>query len=211
MRSGRKPPAAGELHVWRVVLTGDDRRGAARRALTAILAEYLGGEAPAGGSAAARGEAAGGALIELGAGENGKPRLAAGPERLSFNLSHSGDLALIAIAPGGLEVGIDVELLRPRRNLVGLAERRLSPADAAAVAAAPEADREPPFYAAWTRHEARLKCTATGVFGPEPGPDVVAWQLEIDAGYAAAVALDTSVAGSEEPRVTMRTWAPGQR
>jgi 4'-phosphopantetheinyl transferase len=194
MKSGRKPPAAGELHVWRVELGGNDPRGHARRALGAILAEYLG---------------CGAAAIALCADENGKPRLAAAPKRLSFNLSHAGELALVAIAPGGIEVGVDVERLRPRRDLLRLAERRLPAADAAVIAAAAGAERERAFYAAWTRHEARVKCAGTGVFGPEPGPEVVAWQLEIDAGYAAAVALDARLAGDEEPRVTMRTWEPG--
>jgi 4'-phosphopantetheinyl transferase len=149
-------------------------RDPARRALAAILAGYLGGP-----------EAA-----ELEVGGNGKPRLARDPERLSFNLSHSGTLALIAVAPGGTEVGVDVERLRPRRDLPRLAERWLPAADAAAVAAAGEAQRHAVFYAAWTRHEARVKCTGAGLAGPVPGPEVVARQLEIDAGYAAAVATE---------------------
>jgi 4'-phosphopantetheinyl transferase len=192
MSSGRKPPAAGELHIWRVEVAGDDRRGAARRALDAILADYLGVSPPP----------------ELRAGADGKPRLATAPERLSFNLSHSGDLALVAIGPGGVEVGVDVEGLRPRRDLVRLAARWLPAVDAAAVAAAPEADRERVFYDAWTRQEARVKCTGAGLFGGEPGPGVVAWQLEVDAGYAAAVAIDTGAAGVAEPRLAVRTWAP---
>jgi 4'-phosphopantetheinyl transferase len=185
MSSGRKPPAAGELHIWRVELGGDDRRGAARRALGTILADYLG-------------------AVEVTADEDGKPRLATAPERLSFNLSHSGELALVAIAAGGIEVGVDVERLRPRRALLRLAERRLPPADAAAVATAAEADRERAFYAAWTRHEARVKCTGAGLSGPEPGAEVVAWQLEVDPGYAAAVAIDVRAAAVEEVRIVYR-------
>ncbi|HVV91296.1 MAG TPA: 4'-phosphopantetheinyl transferase superfamily protein [Solirubrobacterales bacterium] len=174
MSGERKSPAAGEVHVWRVELPAEDRRGAARRALAAILAAHLGGAAEA----------------ELGVDENGKPRLARAPGRLSFNLSHSGGLALVAIAPGGVEVGVDVERLRPRRDPVRLAARWLPAADAAAVASAPEAEREWVFHAAWTRHEARVKCAGTGLAGRAPGREVVAWQLPIDAGYAAAVALD---------------------
>ena len=189
MRTAHEPPAAGELHIWRVELTGDGRRDTARRALAAILADYLGGAAEA-------------AVADD---ENGKPRLALRPERLSFNLSHSAGLALVAIAPGGTRVGVDVERLRPRRDLVRLAERWLPAADAVAVAAAGEAEREAVFYAAWTRHEARVKCTGAGLAGPEPGPEVVARQLPIDAGYAAAVAFD---AGAREPRVAIRPWEP---
>jgi len=170
----RPAPRPGEVHVWRIELPEEDPRGAARRALESILAEYLGG-----------GEAA-----ELGVGENGKPRLVRDPRRLSFNLSHSGRLAMVAIAPGGTEVGVDVERLRPRRDLLRLAERWLPAADAAAVAADDAAGREAAFYAAWTRHEARVKCTGTGLAGPAPGPEVVARQLRIDEGYAAAVAAE---------------------
>src|ERR1700761_6761818 len=114
MRGARKLPTVGEVHVWRVELPAEDPRDAARRALAAILADYLGDAQEAG----------------LRLGEDGKPRLARDPERLSFNLSHSAALALIAVAPGGIEVGIDVERLRRRRDLVRLAERCLPAPDA---------------------------------------------------------------------------------
>jgi 4'-phosphopantetheinyl transferase len=192
MQSVHEPPAAGELHVWRVELTGDDLRGVARIAMAEILADYLGGVA----------------VAALSADENGKPRLAERPERLSFNLSHSAGLALVAIAPGGTPVGIDVERLRPRRDLVRLAARWLPAADATIVSAAAEADREALFYAAWTRHEARVKCSGTGLAGPPPTPGVVARRLPIDAGYAAAVAVDAGATGTAEPRVTLRPWRP---
>jgi phosphopantetheinyl transferase len=191
MRTMRKPPAAGELHVWRIELTRDDPRGSARSALAAILADYLGSAAEA----------------VLSADENGKPRLADRPERLSFNLSHSAGLALVAIAPGGTRVGVDVERLRPRRDLVRLAERWLPEPDAAAVSAAAETEREPVFYAAWTRYEARVKCSGTGLGGPPPAPEVVARQLPIDEGYFAAVAVDADVVRTE-PRVAIRLWEP---
>lgn len=192
MTSAHEPPAPGELHVWRVELTANDARDGARRALAAILAAYLGG--------------AGRATLRVA--ESGKPLLAAAPERLSFNLSHSGGLALIAIGPGGFEVGVDVERLRPRRDLVRLAARWLPPADAAAVADADETAREPAFYAAWTRHEARVKCTGTGLAGPPPGPEVTAWPLPIDPGYAAAVAIDAGSPDAPEPSLAIRTWEP---
>jgi 4'-phosphopantetheinyl transferase len=191
MKSLLKPPTADELHVWRLEPAGDQRRATARRALAAILADYLGGE---------------GAGVDLSAGEDGKPRLAAAPERLSFNLSHSGDLALVAIAPGGVEVGVDVERLRPRRDLVRLAERWLPAADATVVGGVAEAEREAAFYAAWTRHEARVKCAGTGLAGPPPGAEVTAYQLPIDAGYAAAVAIEAVPAEVGEPRIAVRTW-----
>jgi 4'-phosphopantetheinyl transferase len=179
-----EPPTDQEIHVWRVELAPDDGRDAARAALGRILADYLGDEAPP----------------ELALAPAGKPRLAAGPERLSFNLSHSGDLALVAIAPGGSEVGVDVERLKERRDLPRLAARWLSAAAAKSVATAPPGEREPLFYAAWTRHEARVKCSGAGLAGPPPGPEVTAWPVAIDAGYAAAVA----VVAPAEPRILIR-------
>jgi phosphopantetheinyl transferase len=180
-------PAAGEVHVWRAQLPDTDARAAARRAFAAILADYLGGP-----------EAA-----TLVVDPGGKPRLATQPERLSFNLAHTAGLALVAIAAGGTEVGVDVERVKPRRDLVRLAARWL-PADAEAIATAGAETREELFYAAWTRHEARVKCTGSGLAGPPPGPEVVAWTLEIDPGYAAAVALSGAAAARGAPRVLLR-------
>jgi 4'-phosphopantetheinyl transferase len=179
----KRAPAAGEVHVWRVELPATDGRDAARAALREILAGYL--------------DEAGPALV---AAPDGKPGLATAPGRLSFNLSHSGGLALVALAPGAVEVGVDVERIRPRRDLVRLAERWLPPAAAAAVTAAAPGRREAAFYAAWTRHEARVKCAGTGLAGPPPGPEIRAWPLAIDPGYAAAVALATAA----EPRIVLR-------
>jgi 4'-phosphopantetheinyl transferase len=165
-------PVEGKIHLWWVDLPAAEGRAAARAALRTILAGYLGEPEP-----------------DLAPGPNGKPGLAKAAERLSFNLSHSGGLALVAVVPGDAEVGVDVERLRPRRDLARLARRWLPADDAAAVAAAPAAEREAAFYAAWTRHEARVKCTGAGLAGPAPGPEVEALQLDAGDGYAAAVAV----------------------
>jgi hypothetical protein len=60
-------------------------------------------------------------------GPHGKPELAL-PLRhpLRFNLSHSGNLALVAISPVA-EVGIDVERVRPMPDAVRLAKRFFTP------------------------------------------------------------------------------------
>jgi 4'-phosphopantetheinyl transferase len=166
-------PGRGEAHVWRIELGAGERRPTARRALRRILAAYLGVEPDA---------------VELTVGESGKPELSATPAPPSFNLSHSGGLALVAVAASGTEIGIDVERLRPRRDLVRLAARWLTEDDAKAIAAADERDREAVFYAAWTQFEARAKCTGAGLSGPRPSPEIVALPLEIDPGYAAALA-----------------------
>lgn len=194
MRKALTPPALGEVHLWRIALPGEGGRDAARGAAAAILADYLGGAAAAKTSAAA----------------DGKPRLAEEPGRLSFNLSHSGGLALMAIAPGEVEVGVDLERLKPRRDLARLAERWLPADDAAAVASAEASAREALFYAAWTRHEARVKCAGTGLSGPPPPPRIAARQLEIAPGYAAALALNNGPAAVADTRLTVRDRIGGR-
>jgi phosphopantetheinyl transferase len=185
-------PPAGAVHVWRIEIPDTMVRAAARAALQEILASYLGRKPED---------------VTLAEGASGKPELATEPGRLPFNLSHSGGLALVAVAPAGVAVGVDVELIRPRRDLERLAARWLASDDALAIAAASDpAERETLFYAAWTRHEARAKCSGAGLAGPPPGPEVVAWQVEVDADHAAAVALDTAAAGTARPRVTVRLW-----
>ncbi|MBS1882433.1 MAG: 4'-phosphopantetheinyl transferase superfamily protein [Actinobacteria bacterium] len=202
MTSRIEPPEGDEIHVWRVALDGGGR-AAARAALGELLAGYLGAETTA--SAPDPGGVpwpAGAPALSIDGG--GKPRLAQAPERLSFNLSHSGDLALIAIAPGGIEVGVDIERLRPRRDPARLAARWLPTAEAAAVASATDTDRQEVFHRAWTRHEARVKCTGTGLSGPPPSKSIVAMQLDVGPSYAAAVAFDLDAAAGREPRVTLR-------
>jgi 4'-phosphopantetheinyl transferase len=171
-------PEPGEAHVWRIEVPTTGGRQAARAALGEILARYLGEASEA---------------FAIVADERGKPRLAGSSPPLSFNLSHSGGLALVAVTAAAVEVGVDVERLRPRRDLVRLAARWLPAEDADAVAAAGTAEREAVFYAAWTRHEARTKCTGAGIDGPAPGPEIVARPLDIDAGYTAALAFDGTV------------------
>ncbi|HVW47369.1 MAG TPA: 4'-phosphopantetheinyl transferase superfamily protein [Solirubrobacterales bacterium] len=184
------PPTELAIQVWRVELGPDGGRGAARGALGRILAAALGEAGPP----------------ALAPDENGKPRLAVGADRLGFNLSHSGELALVALAPGGVDVGVDVERIKERRDLVRLAARWLPEEDAGAVAVAPDDAREAVFYAAWTRHEARVKCVGTGLAGPSPGPEVVAVPLEIDDGYAAAVAIRDGSAAPPAPRILVSDW-----
>lgn len=184
-------PGRGAADVWRVGLPAADRREAARQALREILGAYL-GEAPD----AVRLTVGEAGKPCLAGGARGKPTPAAAPSRLSFNLSHSGGLALVAVAAGGTEVGVDIERLRRRRDLVRLAARWLPATDAEAVAAASDEEREAVFYAAWTRFEARAKCTGVGLSGPPPGPEIVARELEIDPGYAAALAIDRSTLAS---------------
>ena len=92
--------------------------------------------------------------------KNGKPCLP--PETgLFLSLAHSGGLVLCALSD--CPIGCDLELHRPRRDLLSLAERYFSPAEAAALRSA--ADPTTLFLRLWTAKEAFVKCTGEGLKG----------------------------------------------
>jgi 4'-phosphopantetheinyl transferase len=187
------------VHIWRAALDeagwpgaeelpAEERqraegflgKGAARRwvaarwALRRTLGAYLGQPAPE---------------IALAADEQGKPRLQGeSGDGLQFNLSHSGGLALVAVTERRA-AGVDVETIAPRENLGALAQRFLPAEAAAAVRAAAPDQQLDAFYAAWVRHEARLKCLGTGLGSPAPPAGVAIAPLDVGPGYAAAVAM----------------------
>jgi 4'-phosphopantetheinyl transferase len=179
MRSA--PPAllADEVHVLRLP-SGD--REEAGRALREVLAAYLETSAEA---------------IRILEGAHGKPELAEG--ELQFNLSHSGDVGLLAVSRERA-VGVDVERIDERRDALALAERALDAEGAAAVRAAPEADRAAVFHRGWTRREAVAKCAGTGLSIPPPDAPRQLLDLDVGEDYAAALA----VAGAAPVRVELR-------
>ena len=171
MRAPSRVPVT-ELHVWQARLDADRwpsakdlpaaerdraaellgekarrRWAAARWALRGVLGSYLEQEP---------------AKVELRLDSRGKPMLTAPDPSLRFNLSHSGELALIAVS-GEREVGVDVQLIGAR----------------------PAA-----FYADWARREAVAKCHGTGLWAPLPDAPVAVAALDAGAGFAAAIAVD---------------------
>jgi 4'-phosphopantetheinyl transferase len=134
-------------------------------------------------------------------GPNGKPALDTDAEGLRFNLSHSGDVALIAVALAR-EVGVDVELPRRAVDHVAIARRVLGDAKAQWLAALDPVDRAREFLRVWVRWEAVLKCRGTGIGGadqPERGWDPWVAELPIAAPAAAALAV-------EGGPCVVRTW-----
>ena len=101
--------------------------------------------------------------IELRLGPNGKPELAGFDREPTphFNLSHSGEMVTIAVAP--TPVGVDVEQLRDLADLPGLARHSLGADERSALDALPVARRAEGFIAAWTRKEAYLKARGLGL------------------------------------------------
>jgi 4'-phosphopantetheinyl transferase len=178
----------GEAHVWRVRLSDDlvlppptpgEEARAARYKVDGPKRQYLRSH---GALRAILGQLTT-ERLDFALAERGKPYLLAAPH-LKFNLSHSHDMALIGAALK-VEIGVDVERVRPLSDYRAMADRFFPPEDASEVA--DEAD----FFRRWTRIEASLKATGAGLFGMGAEMEGEWTVAEIDAGpeYSAAVAL----------------------
>jgi 4'-phosphopantetheinyl transferase len=170
----------GEVHLWAVALDpqddflqpcenllseGERNRAArfragflrnryvtARGALRLLLGRYLQAEP---------------AEIAISHQPHGKPELTAPWNRhgVEFNLSHSGDLAIIAVTRG-CPIGVDVEAIRQMPNAEALLQRFFSPEEVAQWRQCPEERREAVFFQGWTRKEAWLKAVGSGLSFP---------------------------------------------
>lgn len=86
----------------------------------------------------------------------GKPVLAAEHETaLRFSVAHSGGVALLSFAL--VDVGVDVERIRPIARLSRIARRIFTQPIPDRLANVPPADLLPAFFAAWTQREAVVK------------------------------------------------------
>lgn len=131
---------------------------------------------------------------------------------LRFNLSHSHNMAVYAIAIGR-EVGIDIEFVRDDFSDIEIAERFFSPDEIAALKSLPKHLQKHAFFLCWTRKEAFIKAKGKGLSIPLDQFDVSLvpeqpvkllktrynrldasrWMLiniELFPGYAAAVAIE---------------------
>ena len=149
----------------------------ARGAQRVILASYL--DVPA-------------RALVFSASESGKPRIAS-VHGLEFSFSRTDALAVVAIA-SDREVGVDVERENDRTDIDLVAREFLPPDEVAALERTPPDRRRSAFFAAWARHEARLKLIGQGLTScvsecvGTPGAHVVA--LALRPGFATAVAAE---------------------
>jgi 4'-phosphopantetheinyl transferase len=96
----------------------------------------------------------------------GKPDL--GPEfgsRLTFSLSHSADLAVIAVATGS-SVGVDVEYIRAGSDYAAIAQRFFAAAEIDYLTALPSHLFVDAFFSCWTKKEAWVKACGEGLAIP---------------------------------------------
>jgi len=101
--------------------------------------------------------------------EYGKPALQ--NQELAFNLSHSGDFTLIAVARGR-QIGVDVERVRQGISSSVIARQYFSKAEFEELQALPMRQRETAFFTCWTRKEAYIKARGLGLSLPLESFDV---------------------------------------
>ncbi len=92
---------------------------------------------------------------------SGKPQLSCNDSTVEFNLSHSGALALFAVAQR--QIGIDVEQIDSRLVNSEVAAIVLSKREFAEFSALPELARTRLFFTIWTCKEAYLKANGKGL------------------------------------------------
>lgn len=147
-------------------------------------------------------------------GAKGKPELAGEGARsgIKFNLSHSEDIAILAVTRG-LTVGIDIEWINREIATEELAERFFAAGEVRRLQALPATERRNAFFTCWTRKEAYIKALGDGLsvpldsfevaFGPgvpaallqvRVNPDEVArwsmYDIEVTQGYRAALLVE---------------------
>ena len=151
-------------------------------------------------------------------GPYGKPKMASihDQKKIAFNLSHSHEAAVIAVAQGR-EIGVDVEWVREDFAFDELAQGFFTTREVAALHALPPHLQRKAFYKCWTSKEAFLKAKGTGLSGQLDEVEIVLTdhvvrvqgkipnlsliELTVYAGYVAALVVD-----GVEPRLTYYAW-----
>jgi 4'-phosphopantetheinyl transferase len=190
---------AFELEQMRAVLSRDEllrserspliaernRFAAGRGLLRQVLSQYIATDP---------------ADIQFAYGQAGKPYLIENPHDIRFNISHSGDVALIALAQGR-EVGVDIETICDMSEMEDIAARFFSDDARTEYASAECSNRRQVFFKCWTEKEAVSKCTGQGIADEQPliVDDITIIPLAPALGYAASLAISG-------PALKLRTW-----
>ncbi|MGZ3157520.1 MAG: 4'-phosphopantetheinyl transferase family protein [Burkholderiaceae bacterium] len=100
-------------------------------------------------------------------GVHGKPEIepVAGLPAFRFNLSHTKGMVACAVALHHV-CGVDVERVRPMKDMAGIAEAVFSNAEIKILDAFDETDRPDHFFKLWTLKEAYIKATGQGLTAP---------------------------------------------
>ena len=159
----------------------------ARIMLRKILSEYLGSPP---------------AEIRFVTGPHGKPAIDPSQTTdLFFNISHSGDLALIGISR--FELGVDLEQIRAEVDCSGISERFYSPSEKMYLNHLAGDHQRNSFFSIWAAKEAYCKARGMGLHLPT---DVYTVLLSDEPPWSVD---DATVPPSERPSVYPLIVAPG--
>lgn len=158
----------------------------------------------------------------------GKPRLG-NCAAIEFNMSHSGEIALIAVRTGG-RVGVDVEEIRNHSANIEVAERYFAASELQRLKSLDANEQVAAFFRCWTRKEAYLKAMGCGISDedlamvevtllPDEPPAIVRGKMNGDAAelwtvfhveplqrYVGAV-----VAEGSDLRISKKAWPVDQK
>jgi 4'-phosphopantetheinyl transferase len=119
--------------------------------------------------------------------------------RITFNLSHSAGLVLVAVAAAA-EIGVDVEYIRARSDDADIARYFFSAAEVDYLTAVPRHLYAEAFFSCWTKKEAYLKACGEGLTVPlnsfsvcpttDPAERWSLYTLRPAPGYAGALAVE---------------------
>ena len=106
--------------------------------------------------------------IEFSAGAHGKPRLDRPARPVHFSLSYR--RGAVAVATGDAALGVDIEVVRPGIDMLGIGRRFFAEDEQAFLEAAPAGELAQRFFSLWTRKEALVKAAGVGIdFMPAAG------------------------------------------
>lgn len=120
--------------------------------------------------------------LTIGESAHGKPFFEGAKDTLSFNVSHSGEWIFLAFA-AGIPVGIDVQQMTERPNIMKIARAVFHPDEIAALEKEKAAEvKRHLFYTLWARKEAVIKAAGDGLHGAMETfsalPDIVHYGTE---------------------------------
>ncbi|VAX07366.1 hypothetical protein MNBD_GAMMA26-2639 [hydrothermal vent metagenome] len=130
--------------------------------------------------------------LEFVYGLHGKPFICFPASVLAFNLSHTGNLALLAVSRE-TAIGIDLEQLREKPNTLAIANRVFAPPIQEELAGYKGDQLTQAFFHYWTALEARTKALGNGIFSNRCGTRDAALEIQHFSpgeGLIAAIAME---------------------
>jgi len=102
--------------------------------------------------------------LEIAYSQYGKPYISTTRMKkdIHFNLSHAGDVGLIAVAISR-HIGVDLELVRQESSIESIAKRFFTPEEAGHLLSLPASLQPEAFFTCWTRKEAFVKARGEGL------------------------------------------------